>query len=190
MSVVLYQMESSSQMNPHLLPGGAPDTLTHNDDRKACKALGIPNNAPLIVNFHTYNTSCKGLVLTPMIDAIWKHEGLGTNTPPTFATANGHEARKRITAVLPEVDVHSMAERQVHTSSENLATVVRDSVLVLDLLITLGGDGTHVKVKDNFLVGGSCGKAWTYNSLTTPQNMRKYIEREIRSDTNWTGNCM
>jgi len=64
-----YYMDRTSEMNPFIRPGGRADTLTNSTDLRVCRhALGLGNNAPVVVNFYTYNTVCQGFSLTPMYD--------------------------------------------------------------------------------------------------------------------------
>ncbi|MGH7426937.1 MAG: hypothetical protein ACREJ4_00985 [Candidatus Methylomirabilaceae bacterium] len=183
-----YYMDRTSEMNPFIRPGGRPDTLTNNADIRACRhALGNIN--PVVVNFYTYNTVCRGFSLTPMYEGLWKHEGFGTHTPPTDpAVANGHEARRRIAARESLNDPYRMIESYVNSSYVDLRQIARDSVLRADVTIASGADGAHLFVKDNYVGSGNkCGEAWVFDSTA---GQRQYKKVQVGALVNGTLRCL
>lgn len=158
-------MNHTSEMNPFVQPGGPTDTLHNSSDQRTCRrALGLGGNDPVVVNFFTYNESCQGFSLTPMFAAIWSHEGFGTHDPLNPATANGHEARRRIAARDTLNDPYRVLEPVVQTTMPWLTALVGQRVHAIDAMISSFAN-EHEFVKDNYVQnGGKCGDTWVFDS--------------------------
>jgi hypothetical protein len=87
---------------------------------------------------------------------------MGTLDQNNPLMANGHEAQRRLVALLPSNDPTALAERTVHSTDGLLLFVLADSMKTLDTRIDVGADGGHVFVKNNYLVGGACGTIWAF----------------------------
>jgi hypothetical protein len=124
----------------------------------------LGNNVPVVVNFHTYNTVCRSFSQTPLFNAIWAHEYLGTNNPFDPILANGHEARRRNAARDPNNDPYRLAERRVGASYVGLRLGVVLDVDAAESRITAGADPDHGFVLNNYLVQGTCGTAWVFDT--------------------------
>lgn len=166
-----FHLDRVTEMNPFIRPGGPIHLLPNGPDYSACKqALGLQGNPPINVSFHQFNTVCKGFDLNPMYDGIWAHEGLGTQDPLDSATANGHEARRRIAARDLANDPNTLIEGFTSPiSPSTLRDLVRDSVLTVDARISaFAGDATGL-VRDNYLdPAGGCGKAFVFRTSPNP----------------------
>ena len=145
---------------------GAPISLTNSTDLRVCRnALNLPKNAPVSVNFHTYNTICRGFSLTPLFNALWAHEGLGTQNPLDPNLANGHEARRRIAARLPSNDPYRIAEPMFRLSYAQLQGDLTLDVYTAEQQISAASDAGHLKVGNNYVTPqGNCGKAWVFDT--------------------------
>lgn len=167
-----FHIDRVSEMNPFVRPGGPAHPLPNGPDFNACKAaLGLQGNPAISVSFHMFNTVCKSFDLTPMYAGIWAHEGFGTQNPLDSATANGHEARRRIAARDLANDPNALIEGFISPlSPSTLRDLVRDSVLTVDARISaFAGDATGL-VKDNYLdPAGGCGKAYVFRTSPNPQ---------------------
>jgi hypothetical protein len=127
-----------------------------------------PLGSDLWINFYHYNLICRGHSVQPLINAVLTHEGFGTQNQNDPATANGHEARRRLAAQNISNDPRAIIESYVSpVSANNLRLLVRDSVVAADVRISdFSADATGL-VKDNYLdPAGGCGKAWF---LSKPQ---------------------
>ncbi|MHB1329846.1 MAG: hypothetical protein ACYC2K_16735 [Gemmatimonadales bacterium] len=165
-TAVHYYMDRTSEMNPLIRSGGPTSTLTNSTDQRVCRqALNLGKNAPVVVNFHTYNTVCRSFSLTPLFSAIWAHEGLGTNDPLNPLQANGHEARRRIAARDPVNDPYRIAEPLIRASYAELLNGVALDVYDAEREISAAADADHAFVHSNYLVQGNCGKAWVFNTI-------------------------
>lgn len=163
-TAVHYYMDRTSEMNPFIRPGGPTDTLTNSTDMRVCRqALNLGKNDPVVVNFHTYNTICRSFSLTPMFNAIWAHEGLGTNNPFDPLQANGHEARRLIAARDSVNDPYRLAEPLIRASYAELQNRLTLDVDEADRRIRAAADVDHAFVGNNYLVQGNCGKAWVFD---------------------------
>ena len=163
-TAVHYYMDRTSEMNPFIRPGGPTDTLTNSTDMRVCRqALNLGKNDPVVVNFHTYNTICRSFSLTPMFNAIWAHEGLGTNNPFDPLQANGHEARRLIAARDSVNDPYRLAEPLIRASYAELQNRLTLDVGEAEQRISDAADVGHTFVGNNYLVRGNCGKAWVFD---------------------------
>lgn len=180
-------MDRTSEMNPFIRPGGPTDTLINNTDQRVCRqALNLSRNTPVVVNFHTYNTACRSFSLTGMFDAIWAHEGLGTNNPLDPILANGHEARRRNAARDSINDPYRIAEPLVRASYADLRFSLTLDVDEADQRISAAADPDHAFVGNNYLVQGNCGSAWVFN---TTQQAYTLIPMQIQRP-NGTFTCL
>ncbi len=186
-TAVHYYMDRTSEMNPFIRSAGPADTLTNNTDQRLCRqALNLGNHDPVVVNFYTYNSACRAFSLTPLFDAIWAHEGFGTNNPLDPAVANGHEARRRIAARDQMNDPYRIAEPLVRASYSNLRADLTIAVDDADRNVNDGADSDHAFVNSNYLVQGSCGKAWVFDS-----SLRRYNQIQLQiKRLNGTFVCM
>lgn len=166
-----FHIDRVTEMNPFIRPAGPTHLLPNGPDYNVCKqALGLQGNPPINASFHQFNTVCKGFDLNPMYAGIWAHEGFGTQNPVDSATANGHEARRRIAARDLANDPNTLIEGFTSPiSPSTLRDLVRDSVLTVDARISaFAGDATGL-VRDNYLdPAGGCGKAFVFRTSPNP----------------------
>ncbi len=182
-----YGMDRTSEMNPFIRLNGRADTLAASGDVRACRAA-LGDMDPMVVNFYTYNTLCRGFSLEPMFDGLWRHEGFGTKDSLNPALANGHEARRRIAARDPLNDPYRMVERYVNTTYDNLKALVIDSVHRADTTIARSADGAHLFVKDNYVGSGNrCGQAWIFDTTAT---VRQYNKTQVGRAENGMFVCL
>jgi hypothetical protein len=173
-----YYMDRTSEMNPFIRPGGHADTLVNSTDQRLCRqALHLGNHDPVAVNFDTYNSACRAFSMTPLFDAIWAHEGFGTNDPLDPVLANGHEARRRNAARDPLNDPYRIAEPLVRATYDNLRTDLALNVDAAEQRISPASDPDHASVNNNYLVQGSCGKAWVTD---TTQRQYTLVSQQIK----------
>lgn len=174
-----WYIDHTSEMNPFIRPGGRADTLSNSTDQRVCRqALGLGNGDPVVVNFHTYNTICRGFSLDSMFAAFWRHEGFGSRDPLDPSAANGHEARRYIGAREPVNDPYRILEGFVHRSYAELKLLVRWAIWDADRRISTFVDTLHTFVRDNYIVQGNrCGEAWVVETVD-----RRYYK--IRLDQN------
>ncbi len=167
-----FHIDRVTEMNPFVRPGGPTHLLPNGPDYNACKqALGVQGNPPIAVSFHLFNTVCKGFDLNPMYAGIWAHEGFGTQNPLDSATANGHEARRRIAARDIQNDPRIIVEEMVSpVSASSLTFLLQSRVIDADIRIDeLSSDATG-RIKDNYLdPAGGCGKAHIFRTSPNPQ---------------------
>ncbi len=165
-TAVHYYMDRTSEINPFIRPVGPAAALTNSTDLRVCRrALNLGKNDPVVVNFYTYNTLCRSFGLTPLFDAILAHEALGTNNPLDPLQANGHEARRLIAARDSVNDPYRLAEPVVRASYAQLLERVALDVLDAEREISAAADVDHAFVNSNYLVQGSCGKAWVLDTI-------------------------
>lgn len=154
-----YYMDRTSEMNPFIRPMGPTDTLTNSTDRRVCRQpLNLGKDDPVVVNFFTYNSACRSFSLTPVFDAIWAHESLGT------LPSNGHEGRRRAAARDAMNDPYRIAEPLVGASLADLRFIVAIAVNGADGRITDASDTGHSFVGNNYIVNGNCGQAWVFDT--------------------------
>ncbi len=183
-SAVHYYMDRTTEMNPFIRPSGPTMSLTNRTDLRICRReLNLGKNAPVIVNFHTYNTICQRFALTAFFNAIWAHEAMGTNNPLDALQANGHEARRRIVARDTLSDPYWLTEPTVRGSLTQLRIDVALDVDDADQRISAAADPDHQRV-GNYLVQGVCGSAWVFNTPT--QSYAKIMMRILRADSTFT----
>jgi hypothetical protein len=146
--------------------------------------MGLPWNAPVVVNFYTYNTVCRNFSLTQMFDGMLKHEAFGTNNQNQPALANGHEARRRNAAGDPSNDPYRLIEANVDPTYMGLRATVRQEVFDADERISAAADPGHVFVANNYVQGNRCGQAWAF--FTT---VGAYQKIELTMNIGGTSKC-
>jgi hypothetical protein len=172
-------------MNPFIRPGGRADTLRNSTDDRVCRrALGLPSGVPVVVNFHTYNTVCRGFSLTGMFNGLLTHEAFGTRNPNDSTLANGHEARNRLGASNPINDPYRIIERYVAPTRAELRDMVGFDVWDADLRISAAGDPGHVYVFGNYVQGNRCGEAWVRDTTNG-----QYQKIELKMSVQGTAKC-
>ncbi len=184
-----FHLDRVTEMNPSIRPGWPTHQLFHLDQRKGCAPkLGLNGNPPISVNLYIYNTICEESPLDLLYAGLWAHEGFGINNQLDSATANGHEARRRIAARDIRNDPRAIVEPLVlpGPSATSLKLLIESLVLNADVAIfELSGD--EAAVKDNFLdPSGGCGRLWVFSSEVSPA---RYIFGPLVRSVNGTALC-
>lgn len=172
-------MDHMSSVNPYVMPGGPVHQLTHKPNLDAC---GFGKKEEVSLGFYDFNASCTPVQSDAFIDAVWAHEEFGTNGGVAAPEPNGHEARARKIAGTPAYDPYRLAEMQVRETDLLLRQAVENGVQSLDNDIREYA-ADHDYVTDNYLVEGSCGTIWLYDTSKS-----RWTEVEARHAD--TGNCI
>ncbi len=133
-----------------------------------------PHGTTITRSLFTFNSSCVDSTmtayLTTIVAAIWAHEQFGTQGQSSLATANGHEARRRLAAGSIANDPRAIVESLVsEVSPDNLKRIVEQLVLDADARIfLLSGDHQYVNGNVPTLPTGVCLGAQVLWSPTVP----------------------
>lgn len=192
-----FTMDRATEMDPWFRPAGPSIPVLDSVDYMLCRdSMGLVGTPPISVNLYSYNQVCRGFDPQPWIAGILNHEGYGTQNPLDPATANGHEARRRIAASDPANDPRALTEALVHPiSSVGLRFYVYDRVIDADNRISnFAADATGF-VKDNYVdnpIMGDCGYLWVLfkpNSSHT-QKWYRFMEMEyFQADSTLPKRC-
>ena len=194
-TAVHYRMDRASEMNPFIRPNGHVDTLpltlpsgaTHPDTKICWSNVPAFRFNRVIVNFYTYNQSCRLFSLTDFYAKLWAHEGFGTLNPLDSLVANGHEARARIAARDSVNDPYRIAEPMWDFTRSALRQNLKVLVDGADrrILVMADADTLHTFVRNNYVVQGQCGKAWVFRPHIHPDTNRYWNIQVIQQN----GSC-
>jgi hypothetical protein len=151
---VHYHMDRGSRLNPSIEASGPLQPVTHGADRSKCrKARNLSPQDPINESFFTYNEVCQSQNLTGFLTGILNHEGFGTDDQK-----NGHEAQRRLAAVLPVNDPRAAVESIVASTLDLLVLHVGTTADQVDVRLSQAGDAEHSVVHSNW-----CGQVFVQN---------------------------